>query len=589
MSDETPPASILVVDDDPVVRRLVVREVERLGCGAVCDAASGLEAKRMLEAEDFDLVITDVMMPGLDGLALMRWAQEKRPDPSWIILSGLETFDAAVEAIQLGAFDFLVKPPRIEQLRVAVRNALERNQLVRERRQLVKELAESNLELSRKVDQLENLCGVMADQAEVIQRDLERAEVIQRALLPEVPPALGGFRVETLYRPGRNVGGDLYDVASLDSRYVVLLIADASGHGVSAAMLSVLFKLHLRMLDVATGVPASPARALEGVNAALSSGAVAPGMFITAAYCLLDTEQGEVAAASAGHPPLLLRRADGAVEAIERTGPALGVDADAKFEEAHIALERGDRLLLFTDGMLGPDATPDRVAERLARGASVQETLEALREGAERGVAPDERDDVSAILLEARVGPSRFDAAVEPAPEPQSPPVVSAPQITVGEADGATWLRIAGRGTWTSAEPFHAFAVAAAREGATLVLDFADCEHLDSTFLGSIHDAVGVARGAGAAVRLQGLSQGVRHLFEELSMQRVLACVRDTADPVPEGLEPLARSAPSDARAQQRVLLAHEALASLSDANREEFQSLVESLRRELGARAGGG
>ena len=72
------PPSILVVDDEPVVRRLVVREVERLGCGTVVEAANGIEAKRLLEASDFDLVITDVMMPELDGLGLMRWAQEKR-------------------------------------------------------------------------------------------------------------------------------------------------------------------------------------------------------------------------------------------------------------------------------------------------------------------------------------------------------------------------------------------------------------------------------------------------------------------------------------------------------------------------------
>lgn len=74
--------SVLVVDDEPVVRRLVAREVERLGRATVVEAADGLEAQRILQDSDFDLVITDVMMPGLDGLGLMRWAQEKRPDPA---------------------------------------------------------------------------------------------------------------------------------------------------------------------------------------------------------------------------------------------------------------------------------------------------------------------------------------------------------------------------------------------------------------------------------------------------------------------------------------------------------------------------
>jgi serine phosphatase RsbU (regulator of sigma subunit)/anti-anti-sigma regulatory factor len=580
-------SSILVVDDDPVVRRLVVREVERLECGRVSEAPDGVDAKRMLEAADFDLIITDVMMPGLDGLGLMRWAQEKRPDPSWIILSGLDTFDAAVEAIQLGAFDFLVKPPHIEHLRIAVRNALERRDLVRERKQLVLELEQSNLDLSRRVDQLEKLCRILAEQAEVIQSDLERAEVIQRALLPLTPPSLGGFRVETLYRPGRNVGGDLYDVVAIGARYVVLLIADASGHGVSAAMLSVLFKHHLRMLDAATGTPVSPARALAHVNAALVAGVKAPGMFITAAYCLLDTEQGEITVASAGHPPLLCRRSDGEVEAIERSGPALGVDPEAEFSQMRLQLQRGDRLLLFSDGVLGADAAPDRVRECLAAGATVRETLDALRAGAESGVAVDDRDDVTAILLEARVGPSHFDDAIRRAEESGPEPAAAATEITVGETPTATWVRIAGRGTWTSAEPFHAFSHAALRGGRGLTIDFSACEHLDSTFLGSIHEVVRAGRDSGVQVCLQGLSAPLRGLFEELSMRLVLGCLQETAAPLPDDLEPLAPSTPSDSLTQQRLLRAHETLASLSERNREEFRSVIESLRAELGIPAG--
>jgi serine phosphatase RsbU (regulator of sigma subunit)/anti-anti-sigma regulatory factor len=586
MDAQTP--TILVVDDDPVIRRLVAREVERLECGEVCEAPNGLEAKRLLETADFDLVITDVVMPQLDGLGLMRWAQEKRPDSAWIILSGLDTFDAAVEAIQLGAFDFLAKPPQIERLRVAVRNALERRELVRERRKLVLELEQSNLDLSLKVDQLEKVCRVLAEQAEVIQRDLERAEVIQRALLPLDPPPLGGFRVETLYRPGRNVGGDLYDVAALDTRHVVLLIADASGHGVSAAMLSVLFKHHLRMIDPVTGAPVPPADALAQVNAALVSGVTAPGMFITAAYGLLDTEQGEVRLASAGHPPVLCQRRSGEVEAIERNGPALGVDPEAEFAEARVRLERGDRLLLFTDGMLGADAATDRVRERLAGGGTVRETLDALLVGSETGVAVDDRDDVTAILLEARVGPSRFDDAVHRMEETRAQPAKARSEITVGETSTATWVRVVGRGTWTSAEPFYAYARAALQRGQTLALDFSACDHLDSTFLGTIHELVRVGRDAGVEVCLQALPAALRGCFEELSMRLVLGCVQETEAPPPTEWTPLPRKKLSDPLTQQRLLRAHETLASLSEQNREEFRGVIESLRAELRAATNG-
>ena len=101
------------------------------------------------------MVVTDVVMPNMDGLELMKWAQEHCPQPLWIILSGLETFDAAVDALQLGAFDYLAKPPEVPRVRVAVRNALDQIELVRERKRLYAELESSNAQLAENVEQLQ--------------------------------------------------------------------------------------------------------------------------------------------------------------------------------------------------------------------------------------------------------------------------------------------------------------------------------------------------------------------------------------------------------------------------------------------------
>jgi len=588
MSDQVP--MILVVDDDAVLRRLVARSIERLDCGQVLEVSDGLEAKRVLEEREVDLVVTDVVMPQLDGLGLMRWAKEHRPEASWIILSGLDTFDAAVEAIQLGAFDFLVKPPEVERLRLAVRNALEHRLLVRERERLYGEVERSNRELRIKVDQLEQLCGILEDQADVIQQDLERAEVIQRSLLPRAPPPMYGYGVETLYRPGRNVGGDLYDVAALDDRYVVLLIADASGHGVSAAMLSVLFKHHLRMLDEETGAPVPPASALAAVNRCLLEEVTAPGMFITAAYCLLDTKEGELRVASAGHPPLLCAGPRGAIRRIERTGPALGVDREGRFDERRLRLERGDRLLLFTDGVLeggwvGPNL--ERIAEALRREAtSGRDILQGLHAGASSAADAADRDDITMILVEAGAGSSHFDAGIER--EEAAPPSAHAPraEITTAEAPEGIFVRIAGKGTWTSSTAFHAFAQRSVAAGRPLTLDLAGCSHLDSTFLGTVHEIVSSARDTGSELRLQRVPPPLRALFEELSMSLVLGSIRDAALTLPEPMKPLERAG-QDAESHRRVLRAHEVLASLSEQNREEFRAVIENLRSELGGAPG--
>lgn len=576
--------TILVIDDALPVRLLVRHQLRELDCVEILEAADGLAGQRLLESREIDLVVTDLLMPNLDGLALMRWAKTARPDTVWIVLSGLDTFDTAVEAIQLGAFDFLTKPSEPVRLSVSVRNALEHARIERQRRNLLAELEGSNGALQRKVEQLEALCGVLEHQADEIQRDLERAESIQRALLPSRMPSLGGFHVETLYRPGRHVGGDLYDVSAIDDRHAALLVADACGHGMSAAMLSVLFKQRLRLRDETTGALLPPARALAEVNVALAESAMA-GMFVTVAYCLLDMETGDVTVASAGHPPVLWAREGGAVEAIERTGPALGVDREARYRETRIRLDRGDRLLLFSDGVLGVQgAGLGRLREIVQNARNLPEILSALREGAIAAANGEEIDDATAIALEARVGGSRFDTPVRSTVDAGSAPHA---ELLVRTTAAGAFLSVSGSGSWREAEDLHAFCQRATRERRPLVLDFAGCSYLDSTFLGTVHEAVRAMCEVDCEARLQRVGPGLRALFEELAMERVLERIREESVPLPESLEPLGHTSRDPARTRERLLRAHEALASLSAHNRAEFRAVIDGLRAELaGARA---
>ena len=127
---------VLVVDDDPVLRRIVSRGLEPLALGAVLEVEDGAQAQDVLRDRAVDVVITDVLMPNMDGRELMGWAKEHCPEPVWIILSGLDTFDAAIDALRLGAFDFLAKPLEVQRLRVVVRNALAHGDLLREKERL---------------------------------------------------------------------------------------------------------------------------------------------------------------------------------------------------------------------------------------------------------------------------------------------------------------------------------------------------------------------------------------------------------------------------------------------------------------------
>jgi len=451
-------------------------------------------------------------------------------------------------------------------------------------RQIVAQLelrrAVKTLERSR--DELARLCELLENQAEVLDRDLQRAEIIQRSLLPRQAPKVPGFCVQTLYRPGRHIGGDLFDVVRLSDRYLVLVVADAVGHGVSAAMLSVLFKLRLDMIDEG-GRPYRPSEALARVNAAMLASPAPPGMFVTATYALLDIEQHEVVIASAGHPPVIGVLADGTVDQLTKTGPALGLYENAEYGEHRSVLGRNDRLLFYTDGMfdLGVDhrVTPAQLGAALAAAPRGREALTRLLASLSGAQEWEDRDDVTLLLLDASPGDSCF---IEPAGD-QEPMAGVAPdsRISYAETEDTTFLCLEGRVTWLHAEGLVQAAHGVIDEGRALVIDLSACTLLDSTLLGTLHELAGHAAAAGARLSVQRASEELVAAFKELSLASVLDRLTGTPQPVPAIRKALKLPVTDLKRQRQRLLKAHQLLAELSGRNREAFAGLIDTLRSE--------
>jgi serine phosphatase RsbU (regulator of sigma subunit)/anti-anti-sigma regulatory factor len=586
-------SSILIVDDDEDFRQLLIRALREEEPRHIEEASSAAEARAILARRPFDVVITDLSMPEEGGLSLMQWSQAHCPGPSWIVLTGYGTFDTAVKALQLGAFNFLSKPLRgVEPLRKTVRNALAHHHLLAERDSLHGELQESNTQLREHIEQLEEACHLLREQGDTIRADLHRAGIIQRALLPHAAPRLSGFHVHALYRPSQNVGGDLYDVAQVDDRHVALLIADAAGHGMSAAMLAVLFRGQLPFADPDSRVPHDPCDVLRVVNRSLCEGFPAPGLFLTAAYCLRDTESRQATVASAGHPPVLWLRQRGEMERIFHTGPALGLYPGADFTQKEIVLEAGDRLLLYSDGLHqrfpGDDGSPsDKIAAALQReaerGPGTLQRLLALSQAPEEEAGEGLEDDVTLLMLTATSATSVFDNG-EPQPLPTPLLPHSRVEILVGADAVRTTLSIQGRGGWTQSAAFHAECAAAIEQGRMVMIDLTLCQHLDSTFLGTIHLLCDLAERADVEFRLQGVMPPVEDLFVELGMERVMDHIVPRMLPLPTQMEPLGSGEPDRSDQALLMLRAHEGLAALSDRNRREFDPLVALLRQEVAA-----
>jgi len=259
-------------------------------------------------------------------------------------------------------------------------------------------------------DTVELLLAIARQGAQALERARlhdERAYVartLQQGLLPRMLPDVPGVELAVRYRPvgdGSEVGGDFYDVVEVASDEHLLVVGDVCGKGAVAATLTGFVRATIRA--VALDDP-SPVHVLDRVNRALL-GHDAPGALATVACgCLKRTAAGAtVGLATAGHPPALVLRAGGGVEAVQTSGRLLGAVPDARIEETVVALASGDVLLLYTDGVI--DA-------RVGRGTFGEERLRAAVAAAAGASAAGMVDAVDAAVRAASPGARRDDEAL---------------------------------------------------------------------------------------------------------------------------------------------------------------------------------
>ena len=533
---DTEKPRLLLVDDDCAVLRSYVRALREY---APLRAGDGLEAQKILSETRVDIVLCDLEMPRMNGLDLMRWAKEHCPRPLWIVVTGGGTAaDAATQALKLGAFDFICKPIRSPiQLQTVVANAARHQALATERALLVRSLADNSLRLAQTNRKLEASNAVLSEQQGVLNQDLQRAERILQALLPRTLPRIQRMQVNVAYLPSKSIGGDFYGAAMLDDRHLAVYVADVAGHGVSAALLAVLFNQRLGVFNAEGGMR-TPADLLCELNRALLEECRASGLFVTAVYALIDTEKRTATIASAGHPPGILLRSNGISQRLEKTGPALGLAPDASYEEHRISLAEGDRLLLYTDGLTGAlsehapglETIFSAIAAGAGDGAAV---IEQLLTWTTHGEQAD--DDMTLLLLTASAGASTFES--NQAAAPRIPPSDCA--LSIGSAEGSTWVLVRGRATWKDAATLRDTCIEALDGGQSVVVDLASCTMLDSTILGTLHELVVRAGPPGTSLRLQSVGPDIRGLFTELAMTQVLSSIAPRAQPVPAKMSEL--------------------------------------------------
>lgn len=338
---------VLVVDDSMLVRSTMARILHPKGV-RVQMAKDGREAWEMMQQDpEIEMVITDYLMPHLNGIELSRRIRNdlKRQEVPILILTALGEHDLVLEALNAGVNDYIVKPFSREELLARIHNHARLIQAYREIRKEMKyrEMAE---------DALKDSFNTIKDQQAQLIEELEQAKETQLAIMPEEFPMMEGLHFSATYRPMDQIGGDFYNIFKITDTTVGLMITDVSGHGVSAALIS--FLVYGKFFDSLKNNERSPAKAIQTTSNYLMT-KLPDGRFATMFYGIYDCQTHLLRYTSAAHPAMLvMRTSTREIIQLKSTGSLLGGFASdmIPFEEKQVELMPGDKLFLYTDGII---------------------------------------------------------------------------------------------------------------------------------------------------------------------------------------------------------------------------------------------
>jgi phosphoserine phosphatase RsbU/P len=372
------PARVLLADDQPHV--LDALQLLLKGHGYRTEAATHpARVLQALEANEFDVVLLDLnytrdTTAGGEGLELVSQIRARNEDLPLVVMTAWSSVDLAVEAMRRGASDFVQKPWQNSQLLDKLQVQVERVRAVRQAQQ-------------RRQD------------------ELQEAREIQSKLLPKNLPKVSDYEVAGMTQPVRFVGGDYYNVVRISDRQTVLCIADVAGKGMPAALLMSSLQAALKPLMWQKLAPRELCRRLNRILCDLTP----VNKFISFFYAVLDDKANCLTYCNAGHNPPLLVHADGTATELNAAGAVLGQFPDWVYEQSELQLNRGDQLLMFTDGLVEAcdqddaafgEANIVKVAARDS-GAGATDVMNALMQAASEHCGGRFQDDASLVVLRA--------------------------------------------------------------------------------------------------------------------------------------------------------------------------------------------
>jgi phosphoserine phosphatase RsbU/P len=350
-------ARLLVADDNPDNRDLLIRRLQRLGYTHIESAEDGEQALEMNAAAPFDAVLLDVMMPRMSGVEVLEKlrAEHRLEVTPVIMISAASELDTVVRCLELGAEDYLQKPFNPVLLKARLGSVLEKRQL--------------RAELRRHLARLES--------------ELLEARQQQLSMVPDTfPTPRGGLPVEVhaLMQPAREVGGDFYDCFEIDDRTLCIAVGDVAGKGMPAALFmararSLLRAATLLLVRLLGRVPAPDVVAMA-INEELCKNNPSCN-FVTMFIGVFDVATGALRYVNAGHVrPHVLPRDAAPVELACPADVPLGFDPNAGFRVGTLSIGPCDALVVVTDGVYDMVNAEDRPFGRTQTLACLGETTD---------------------------------------------------------------------------------------------------------------------------------------------------------------------------------------------------------------------
>lgn len=382
-----------MIDDDRLVRDSMCVYLEDAGYD-VLSAASAREGLNQCRGQHPDVVLCDLRMPDMDGLQVLEILTREQPETPVIVISGAGVITDVVEALRLGATDYLVKP--ISDMAVldhAVRSALHKASLEQENLQYKEELESANAELEANLD--------------LLRQDQEAGRQAQLQLLPEPLGQYGRWQFSHAVIPSLYLSGDFLDYFEIDERRIGFYLADVSGHGAASAFVTMMLKSLInhplrRFRSHGDATITQPDRMLAYLNSELLQANL--GKYLTLFYGVLDRENGELHYSNGGHYPRPLLYQGGQQRFLGDGSFPVGLFDWAKFETASTNLTADACLLLSSDGVLEALAKPGLAKDEslllsLPYGATV--TIPALVGEVRQALAGPPPDDIALFLVKA--------------------------------------------------------------------------------------------------------------------------------------------------------------------------------------------